>query len=275
VRGKEDGRTPMSPIANTENVPAQPKAQAAQEVPTEPRTSNDATKTLKPPASLIIFDWDDTLFPTSTVNNDPDFREFVDCGKWEYRQELVPLLIKRLEWYDIKLYDILCKLDMEKYAVTIVTNAEAGWYLFSIKLLPRVQKFLAEHKIKTVYAREEYANAPSQDLPALEEFDDSIWPLMTKITTYQLLIDKLETHITRIFAIGDREWDTDSLRCIDVSKNTQRERYTLILPYDHEAEGEANRMLRSVNDVIGILNSQADTPSGTFSWQGDNNEHAT
>ena len=98
--------------------------------------------------TLIILDWDDTLFPTSwtikqniNVNNaDPSI--FSDLDKLLYK------LLKQL---------IKCG------KVIIVTNAMTKWVYLSSKVLPKTKKII-KNNIEIISAREKYQSKYPNDI---------------------------------------------------------------------------------------------------------------
>ncbi len=78
---------------------------------------------------IIIFDWDDTLLPTS----------------WVYEKDFLRREPTPEEWSELKKYEdcvlSLLNISKQKAEVHIVTNAEAGWVELSGKrFMPRVLK---------------------------------------------------------------------------------------------------------------------------------------
>lgn len=85
--------------------------------------------------SLVIFDWDDTLFPTSHlyINND----------------------YSTLSHIDDLLFDIFIKIISTNTQIYIVTNASAAWFRHSVTYLPLFSALL--DKI-ILYAADDYMN---------------------------------------------------------------------------------------------------------------------
>ena len=93
--------------------------------------------------NLFIFDWDNTLFPTTFLTKE----EIIDNILPEEYIEIFSILEKSI----IKIFN----LAINKGDVYIITNSSIGWVEFSIdKYLPNLKKFL--DKIHIISARNEY-----------------------------------------------------------------------------------------------------------------------
>ena len=93
--------------------------------------------------SLFIFDWDNTLFPTTFLTKE----EIIDSNLPEEYIEIFSMLEKSI----IKIIN----LAINKGDVYIITNSSIGWVEFSIhKYFPNLKKYL--NKIYIISARNEY-----------------------------------------------------------------------------------------------------------------------
>ena len=130
--------------------------------------------------NLSIFDWDDTLFPTSflvqedIINDENLPEEYID-------------IISILEEAIIKVINFAIK----KGDVYIITNSSIGWVEFSVnKYYPKLKKYL--DKIHIISARNEYENKYPGEV--------KLW----KDKTFLSLKDKINLKIpTNIICFGD------------------------------------------------------------------------
>ena len=130
--------------------------------------------------NLSIFDWDDTLFPTSffvqedIIDDENLPEEYVD-------------IISILEEAIIKIINFV----LNKGDVYIITNSSIGWVEFSTnKFYPNLKKYL--DKIHIISARNEYENAYPGEM--------KLW----KDKTFLSLKDKINLKIpTNIICFGD------------------------------------------------------------------------
>ena len=100
--------------------------------------------------SLIIFDWDDTLFPTSFLASNG---YLYDGFSFTEKDEKIQKKIEKLEKSVIDLIN----LSLTKGEVYIITNAAIGWVECSSKnYYPNFYKML--NKIKIISARGEFEN---------------------------------------------------------------------------------------------------------------------
>ena len=88
-----------------------------------------------PPNTIIIFDWDDTLFCTSHFNS---------MGILNHNAPLCEKEREKLKKLEKRVYQIL-NLSIQKGITYIITNSDEGWVEYSSKLyfpslLPLLQK---------------------------------------------------------------------------------------------------------------------------------------
>jgi hypothetical protein len=101
-------------------------------------------------STLIILDWDDTLFPTSWINKNNI--EFLSA------QNKTILYNKYFYRIDDNLYNLLSKLT-KCGTVIIITNALLNWIDMSINILPKTSKLLKNNNIiKIVSARGDFSH---------------------------------------------------------------------------------------------------------------------
>ena len=95
--------------------------------------------------TLIIFDWDDTLFPTTWV-----VKNNIDLGDEESRNKFIVYFSK----LDMLLYKIFSEC-MKYGTIFIVTNASIRWVLLSSEMLPNTKKIIDRY-LKIISARDTY-----------------------------------------------------------------------------------------------------------------------
>jgi len=138
--------------------------------------------------SIIIFDWDDTLLPTTFLNSKRIFNSLEKLTKFERHKilELEELILQLLT---------LC---VDKGDVYIITNAESGWVEYSSKLIyPRITNIL--QKINIISARNSYEDKYPGDL--------RIW----KIQAFMNLTNNLDIKkITNIICLGDSTFEIEA-----------------------------------------------------------------
>ena len=87
--------------------------------------------------TLIILDWDDTLFPTSwATKNDIDLTDPDTQNKY----------IVSFSKLDLLLHKLLTNF-LNCGTVIIVTNATLGWVLISSNILPSTQELIKSIKV--------------------------------------------------------------------------------------------------------------------------------
>lgn len=148
--------------------------------------------------TLIIFDWDDTLFPTSwVVGND------IDLADPKIQNKFI-VYFSRL---DMLLYKLLTTC-IEYGTVFIVTNAVIKWVQVSSSILPNTQKII-NNNIKILSARDTYQS----DYP--DRMD-----LWKRLTFQDLVFNNFDKHKHKnkdkykhqhIISIGDAEHEFNAL----------------------------------------------------------------
>ena len=138
--------------------------------------------------TLIILDWDDTLFPTTwiTTNNINIKNGITDKN-----------IINYFNLVDKELYKLLTKL-MSYGTVIIITNAMINWINISVTLLKHTNSLLRLNKssrapILVISAREAYGSEP----------DANQW----KKKTFIDIIHRYYNNKNNIISIGDAEYE--------------------------------------------------------------------
>lgn len=139
-------------------------------------------------STVIILDWDDTLFPTSwVVNNNINLTD--SLNRWKY-----------LSIFN-KLDNILCALikKLQKYGqVIIITNALLNWIKDSVSVLPKTSEVIKYIKILS-----------ARQLFQTQSNDIMEWK---KRTFKQIINNKINNKkILNIISIGDAEYEYRAL----------------------------------------------------------------
>lgn len=136
--------------------------------------------------TLIILDWDDTLFPTTWIHKN-------NVNIFNNKKILYDKFFKHL---DILLHKLFTK--MIKYGtVIIITNALLNWIDISLSLLPNLTKLFKNKQINIISARGEYSHISK---------DPEIWKkLAFKNEIIRNLSEK--KYINNIISLGDAEYE--------------------------------------------------------------------
>ena len=166
--------------------------------------------------TLIIYDWDDTLFPTSwIVNND------IDLTDPNTRSENV-YVFKRL---DDCVFNLL-KKSLELGEVIIITNAMPEWVYLSCSVLVDTQDII--NNIKIISSRKNYQN----------KTDMINWKLNTFLDEFNDIIKKKS--IKNIISIGDANYEYYAL--INLYKQ-QKNYYDRLLKSVQFVKSPSNELL--------------------------------
>ena len=141
---------------------------------------------------IIIFDWDDTLLPTSFLTKGGNFYEEMQLSPTEQK--------KMLELQDLVVE--LLNETIERGTVYIITNAGKGWVEYSAeRFYPKIIPIL--EKIKIISARGKYENA----YPG----NSRQW----KIEAFLLLQNTVDIKlVTNIICLGDSLFEMEAGRIL-------------------------------------------------------------
>lgn len=141
--------------------------------------------------TLTILDWDDTLFPSTWINN-------ISNGNINLKDEGVRNKYKRiLENYDKILYNFLKKLnDISK--IIIITNALPVWVEISSSILPNTLEIIKN--VKVISAKQDFKNLSN----SMDEWKKFAFKR-------ELLIYSNESDINNLISIGDAEYEYNAL----------------------------------------------------------------
>lgn len=137
--------------------------------------------------TLIILDWDDTLFPTA----------WIMAHKLNINDENVKnKYMIYFSQLDVILHKLLTKM-LKMSIVVIVTNAKMTWINYSIECVPNTKK-LIKNKIKVISARDKFYDSHKNKIYA--------W----KILTFSYIV-KYYKNLNTILSIGDAEYELVAL----------------------------------------------------------------
>ena len=135
--------------------------------------------------SLIIFDWDDTLFPTSFLARNGYFSD-----KNIFSTEKDEKILKKIEKLELSVIDLI-NISLTKGEVYIITNAVIGWVEYTSKqFYPNFYKIL--DKLKIISARGEWENTYPNNIQE--------WKIQTFSNLRNNFNNKL---VTNIICLGD------------------------------------------------------------------------
>lgn len=132
-------------------------------------------------STLILLDWDDTLFPTTWFE--------------ENRKRYIKL--KELDTKLSQLFEILCKYGK----VIVVTNASMRWFKETASYLSITKKYF-DSKIEVISARDRHGRR-------------CLHPSEWKRRAFQRAINSSDNFST-VVSIGDSSYEYDALRYISI-----------------------------------------------------------
>lgn len=168
--------------------------------------------------TLIILDWDDTLFPTSWL-----VKNSINLSDQNMQNKYLVFFSK----LDVILYKLLTNL-LKHGKVIIVTNAMKKWVYASSKILPSTHDLIQEN-IKVISARDLHQhNYPN---------DNFLWK---KLVFKQLSVEYFNNknnYIQNIVSVGDAEYEYMALislhdSCLPVTRFLKSIRFLSMPSYD-------------------------------------------
>ena len=151
--------------------------------------------------NIIIIDWDDTLFPTTWVNNNKiDMTNINSLNK--YKLFFIEL--------DNNIYELLKNLD-KSGDVYIVSNANINWIKSCLSVLNRTTDYIMSNNIRILSSRDMYSDKLKDNIEwKVATFQDIISDILYKLSS------KIEPNsFLNIISIGDTTFEYQALISLD------------------------------------------------------------
>lgn len=184
--------------------------------------------------TLIIIDWDDTLFPTSWISNNN-----INVKDSSIRNN------NRITFSELDniLYKFLMKC-ISLGRVLIITNASIGWINITMDLLPNSKNIIVRN-IKVMSARDHYGDYMNINQWKHNAFEKEI-------------IDYFDNkyHIHNILSIGDAHYEYEALvKIYHMDKIVPEKRILktvkfLSVPTYHSLIDQINVLTKSINKIV-------------------------
>jgi hypothetical protein len=157
-------------------------------------------------SNIIIIDWDDTLYPTTWMNNNKiNLRDNIIKEKYM-------LFLKDL---DKSISNLLRNIN-KRGDIYIITNASISWIDTCLKTLPNTDDIIRNGNIRKISARDIYQNKyPAKEWKIIT-FGNLIKSIMTKINNEDVL---------NIISLGDADYEYNAL--INLENIINRNKYLL------------------------------------------------
>jgi hypothetical protein len=164
------------------------------------------------PLTQLIFDWDDTICPSSFLSNCPYPNEAA-----------MPLELRNVFDTISQTAMLVLNIAMNYGNVTIITNSDNGWVHHSCRLyLPRLLPFLEQGRVRVVSARSNYEGLyPSQPLcwkaAAFAHEVNEMWENRNGQTTTADM--QIVAGSKQIISIGDSLEERTAVRIVSTQLN--------------------------------------------------------
>ena len=152
--------------------------------------------------NIILMDWDDTIFPTTWVNeNKINLTDINSLNK--YKLFFIEL--------DNNIYELLKNLDKNS-DVYIVSNANINWIKSGLSVLNRTSDYIISNNIRIISARDIYMNKLKDAIDwKITTFQDIMGDILYKVGTK---IDTTKTYLN-ILSVGDAFFEYQALISLD------------------------------------------------------------
>ena len=197
-----------------------------------------------PVESVIFFDWDDTLCPSTWIKlNRPKLDYFKPCpDDPRYTIPLHELAIAVCS---------LLRIAADHGRIVIVTNAQLGWVKTSCaNFLPDVADTISELDIQVIYSR-------GQGNPA----DVSV-PTKWKHDAFQAALSDLGTPVDSIVSVGDQVYERDAAHRLCKRQGSRSKTVKLI---EDPSISDLTDQLNYLKDAFGKIASMGEDIDAEFS----------
>jgi hypothetical protein len=147
---------------------------------------------LHPKATIFLFDWDDTLLPTSAV------------GLQGGLEKTLPALLSQVDDMVVSLLRSCLKLPCSQ--VTILTNADEKWVWSSASFLPQTLALLRSGVVSVVSANKRDTNQ------SFELWKDDM--VRALAGPYEKVLERLRPRTLHVVAVGDCNHDLEAGRTL-------------------------------------------------------------
>lgn len=186
--------------------------------------------------NLVIFDWDDTLFPTTYLNP-------VDDTQYEMLREKFATALEIIENEAIKLVQAC----LQNALVVVITNAKKGWVEFSSSFfMPKLHALMMKGYLRVLSARVDYEE--------MYPFDTYKWKEMAfqKLWREQNFLDRAA--ILNLIAIGDSDYEMEAAKLF--ASQSDRCLVKLVKMRENPTFEELHKELAIINDRYPYIFSQ-------------------
>jgi len=180
-------------------------------------------------STLIILDWDDTLFPTDWLERTYAMDSSDDSAINNIK---CPDFIKKMYKLDRTLSGFIhC---VEKYGkLVVITNASNEWIMETSKFLPRTQCILA--KIPVISARDNYNHLPKHE-----------WKRKAFAKEFK------NNDVDRVISIGDGKYEYQAL--MDLYRSSKRSK-KILKSIKLSINPTYNVLIDQLNIVVNAINA--------------------
>lgn len=153
--------------------------------------------------TIIIFDWDDTIFPTSWV-----VKNKIDLNDESVKNKYIVFFSQ----LDNLLYDLIIKA-LECGKIYIVTNAMVKWIHISADIIPNTKKLILNNT-EILSAREIYGKTMPGDMFG--------WKRLIFIDIIKKYYKDKENEFQNIISIGDADYEFEATTNLWSKKSRNR-----------------------------------------------------
>ena len=217
-------------------------------------TSSTTGGTISLSKTLLIFDFDDTLFCTKYF--DTFSLPYKDIFDFKLSLEQTnPCLFKEIKELEKNLLDLFSKLQNNDFDLAIVSNADLKWIKNClIHFLPEFRDYILDNGIKIYSAKDNYSNEKNRN-SKIKCFEKVVNDIYSSEKNQENEVDLLSFELN-VISIGDGIDEKKAVFCLNKNKDKFNFCHNIIAKFIRMIENpSASSIVLQLQYLLGNINS--------------------
>ena len=217
-------------------------------------TSSTTGGTISLSKTLLIFDFDDTLFCTKYF--DTFSLPYKDIFDFKLSLEQTnPCLFKEIKELEKNLLDLFSKLQNNDFDLAIVSNADLKWIKNClIHFLPEFRDYILDNGIKIYSAKDNYSNEKNRN-SKIKCFEKVVNDIYSSEKNQENEVDLLGFELN-VISIGDGIDEKKAVFCLNKNKDKFNFCHNIIAKFIRMIENpSASSIILQLQYLLGNINS--------------------
>ena len=217
-------------------------------------TSSTTGGTISLSKTLLIFDFDDTLFCTKYF--DTFSLPYKDIFDFKLSLEQTnPCLFKEIKELEKNLLDLFSKLQNNDFDLAIVSNADLKWIKNClIHFLPEFRDYILDNGIKIYSAKDNYSNEKNRN-SKIKCFEKVVNDIYSSEKSQENEVDLLGFELN-VISIGDGIDEKKAVFCLNKNKDKFNFCHNIIAKFIRMIENpSASSIILQLQYLLGNINS--------------------